>query len=218
MKLFLFATLAEAEATVHKFKAQPVPHHFIHTWKDGSTPSLYSLDQGFLAISGIGVLAAQHTVSQIASKQNILEVWNLGFAGSLMDHYVHGSLFSIGTVDLYTQIPSQIDLQSQECFQSSLPSIPLQSEGKLLISSHFPVHSNKIRNTLSKKWNLVDMEAYGVAYACSRLKISCKIWKIISDFATQKGRNMIDNTKHELSESLAGFIFERTQDKIANSL
>ncbi len=202
MRFILFATEGEAEGTIHALKATPV------AFSKEKTLPLFEFAQGLIAISGIGILSAQHTMYQLASEFTIREVWNLGFAGSLDTHSAHASLLPIRTIDLYTRMPVKTDAHSRAIFQSSHPSLSLPNEGQSLISSHFPIHSEKIRDRLSKKWKLVDMEAYGIAYACHRLGIQCRIWKIISDFAQKCGRTTIKNTKRKLSEDLAFFVSE----------
>ena len=58
------------------------------------------------------------------------------------------------------------------------------------------------------QWDLVDMEGYGVAFAAAALGKKCRMWKIISDFTSPEGRDLIRKHKKELSEKIAEKILE----------
>lgn len=200
--LIVFAQAAEAEATLRRLHAEPVEGETIHVWSEGEIPCLYRFERGHIAISNLGLHAAQMSVARYS--QGCDEVWNLGLAGALNDRLPIGSLFSIGMVGKY--IPAFLDSfdpLTQECVAFTLPHFNLEQHAECLISSDFPVHHLEYRTSLAQKWDLVDMEGYGVAYASQYLKKKCRIWKIVSDFASPGGRELIRKHKAQLSDQMA---------------
>ncbi|MCH9625085.1 MAG: hypothetical protein S4CHLAM123_02520 [Chlamydiales bacterium] len=200
--LIVFAQTREASATLKRLKATPVPLHTIHVWTEGVMPSYYQFDQGFIVISNTGIHAAQMAVSKYAHAFD--EIWNWGVAGSLKDNQPIGKIYAIEKVDKY--VPVQyipLDEGSKECIASTLSSHNLNSLGHKLISSDFPIHDKILRESLSSQWDLVDMEGYGIAFAAHHLGKTCKIWKVISDFASENGREFIHRHMEELSEIIA---------------
>jgi len=132
------------------------------------------------------------------------EIWNLGVAGSLKKNQPIGKIYAIEKVDKY--VPVQyipFDESSKECIASTIPSHHLNSPGYKLISSDFPIHNKMLKESLSSHWDLVDMEGYGIAFAAHHLDKTCKMWKVISDFASENGRDLIHKHMEELSEIIA---------------
>lgn len=200
--LCVFAQLAEARALIEYTHAQPVPGEFAHVWSEGKIPSLYTFDNGWIAISGVGVHSAQMTVSKYGPFCH--EVWNAGLAGSLGSKLPLGDLLNISTIGKYIPLELQeLDERSQECVAFTLPHFSLQEGKSKLISSDFPIHDLGHRNRLGKEWDLVDMEGYGIAYASLALEKKCRMWKIVSDFASPGGRELIRKHKIAYSEIIA---------------
>lgn len=200
--LIVFAQAAEAAASLRRLQAEPVKGESIHVWSEGEVPCLYRFERGWIAISSMGLHAAQMSVARYSHDCD--EVWNLGLAGALNDKLPIGSLLSIGSVGKYIPVPPEsFDALTQECLAFTIPPFNLEKEVGCLISSDFPVHHLEHRACLAKKWDLVDMEGYGVAYASQHLKKKCRIWKIVSDFASPRGRELIRKHKSELSEQIA---------------
>ncbi len=200
MLLILFATHTEAAATIAALNARPSGEKAL-IWTEGDVPSLYSFEQGWIALTGIGIHAAQQTVCRFASKVD--EIWNLGFAGSLNKEFPLGTLQSIAKVGKYIPEPEILDPLSCQCVDLSIPTFALSCPGATLISTDFPIHTSFHQNILSKKWNLVDMEGYGIAYAAHHLQKPYQLWKIISDFTSQEGRALIRTHQKQFSEQLA---------------
>jgi nucleoside phosphorylase len=257
--LIVFAQASEAEASLKLLQAKPVEGKYFSVWSEGLIPCLYQFHHGWIAISSVGLHAAQMCVAQYG--QGCDEVWNLGLAGGLSTQSI-GELLSIQHVGKY--IPSTLDIRSQECLDFTLPCLHLapishQFSGKShtlspdlhrqdskavshehcpcypddksqvterrfspkicekwglegnqakLISSDFPIHDVEHRTYLAQKWDLVDMEGYGIAFACSYLGKKCRMWKIVSDFASPGGRELIRKHKPSLSARLAQVLEE----------
>ncbi|MCH9627977.1 MAG: hypothetical protein S4CHLAM2_16260 [Chlamydiales bacterium] len=156
-------------------------------------------------LSGVGIQAAQMAVATYAP--HVEEVWNLGLAGTLHDQLPIGETVTIEAVGKY--IPSgPLDPESQNCVDATVPHFSIDHGTHKLISSDFPIHDLTHRQSLSQQWDLVDMEGYGVAYAAHHLGKKCRMWKIISDFASPGGRALIRKNKAQLSEHLAEIVYE----------
>jgi adenosylhomocysteine nucleosidase len=194
--LIVFAQGAEAAATIRHLEATPVPGEMAHIWSEGLIPCCYQFEQGHIVISNVGIHYAQMAITRYAHLAG--EVWNLGLAGSLKEGQPIGALLTVGTVGKY--LP-----HDQENF--SLPPFALKGSGKL-ISSDFPIHDHTHRQRLSQAWDVVDMEGYGIAFACTHLNKPCKMFKIVSDFASPGGRELIRTHKAELSERMANTVRE----------
>ena len=199
MKLLVFATKSEAETTIKRLHAKPVPGEQVFIWPEGMVPACYSYPDGWIALSGIGVHAAQLAVSKYGSKAD--EVWNLGIAGALNDTLPIGTIKQVQVVGKSIALPPTIDPISREYAESANPIFSVASKGIKLVSSDFPIHDPAKRAELSKKWDLVDMEGYGVAFASHYLGKKCLMWKVVSDLA--KGRESIKSQKVKLSELLS---------------
>ncbi len=200
--LIVFAQVAEAAATLRSLQAEPVVGEMTHVWSEGEIPCLYRFDRGWIAISSVGLHAAQMSVARYSHPCD--EVWNLGFAGALNDRHPVGSLLSIGTVGKYIPVPPEsLDARTQECLAFTIPHLHLEKQAGHLISSDFPIHHLEHKACLARQWDLVDMEGYGIAYASQHLGKTCRMWKIVSDFASPGGRALIKTHKAQLSEQIA---------------
>jgi len=202
--LIVFAQKGEAQRTIERFNASPVNGEMTHVWSEGLVPSLYAFDYGWIALSSVGVIAAQMTVAKYAQKSE--EIWNLGLAGRLRGESPIGKLISVQKVGKFIPIFSKdIDSRSFVTMQGIHPPLSLEGESHL-VSSDFPVHEHAHRMHLAENYDLVDMEGYGIAYAANALGKKCRMWKIISDFASPGGRELIQKNKDLLSKQLADHI------------
>lgn len=208
--LLVFAQVGEAKGILARSQAVPVGQETTAVWTEGEQNSLYQFENGFIIISGMGLHAAQMAVAKYAHLGD--EVWNFGLAGALKDSLPIGDILQINTVGKYLPLEEKsLDLTSQECVSFTLPHFSLEGSGGKLISSDFPIHDTFHRFRLAKAWDLVDMEGYGIAFACKALKKKCRMWKIISDFASPNGRDLIRKHKAELAEKLGCTIIELMQ-------
>lgn len=191
MKLIAFATLFEADSTIKIFNAKRVNAH------------LFKFAKGWILLTGIGSYAAQQLVTvNLARLKKIQEVWNVGFAGALNDRFQVGDCISVQQIKKNI-IPIEIENESPHM----LPPLLYFPQGEAsLLTIDFPLHNKLQRDTLKKEWDLVDMEGYGVAYASHFFEIPCRIWKIVSDFASENGRQLIQNNGQTLSQHIADHI------------
>lgn len=149
------------------------------------------------------------------------EIWNLGLCGALRSGISIGSTIEIMKVGKYIPFQTQ-DPLSLTFIQKIYPEFHLSpispprsaeksvlnGSGGKLITSDFPIHDLDQRKYLAEKWEVVDMEGYGIAFAAHYLGKKCRMWKIVSDFASPGGRELIQKHKKKLSEILAGIIYE----------
>lgn len=200
MKLIIFATHLEGGKTLSALNACRLDD------------SLYSFPDGYIAISGMGLCAAQHAASRTISLVN--EVWNLGFAASLDAKYPLGSIHEISTINKYTPATIDLDPGSQALVRSSFPALKIGDEGHKLLSSDHPIHDVSLKNQLREFAHFIDMEGYGIAYAAKAFGKPCRMWKIVSDFASPEGRKLIFDHQHTLSEKLATLVTEELCQKL----
>lgn len=201
MKLILFAQTSEAQATIDKLKAQPVPKSVKEIWSEGRVPTVYRFEGGTLVITDIGLHSAAAALALHAREHT--EVWNVGFAGVLHDHLPIMELVRISRVDKYWP-HSDIDIDSKKLVHHTLCPVKLFDEGYSLISSDTPIHEIAVRDKLSQVgYDLVDMEGYAIAHLAKHLKIPCYMYKIVSDYARAGGVSLIRKYANELSEKIS---------------
>jgi len=207
--VILFAQESEARATLDALKAEPLIHHSLNIWSEGEKCSCYLFSQGRIVLTGMGTHAAQMAVATHAMHGDLF--WNLGFAATLNENQPLTTLVPIQTVDKHCMLPAVgLDPLSHHCLSTTLPSFALETAaGARLISSDYPIHNATLRQQLALKWDLVDMEGYGIAFAAQALAKKCQLWKIVSDFASPGGRELIRKNKPLFSEKLANFVLEQ---------
>lgn len=186
-RLLLFATLAEADASIRKYGAKQLSAHE------------YQFSQGTIVVCGLGSYAAMRAMYLYAKEH--AEIINLGIAGALSEKVPLSSLHRIHTVGKYTHLPQDIDAVSGQ--MAHLPQIALHTQGTRLVTCDFPLYHQPLRDQLALEWDLIDMEGYGVAYAAHSLGRKAQLWKIVSDFASEGGREMIKKNIKYYSEQLA---------------
>lgn len=170
MKIFIFATPNEAQATIKKLNSKMIEEH---VYKSGSD---------LIIISGIGSLAALRAVLKYGIAAD--EIINLGIAGSLNPNLDLGHITEISAVDKF--LPHMDPVASK-----AFPPLSIQTQGLKLLTSDFPIHENELRKKLSPNWDLIDMEGYGIAYGALALGKKFRLVKIVSDFASENGRDLI---------------------------
>lgn len=180
MKLLVFATYLEAEATIQRLHAKE------------NALNMFSFEGGAILLSGMGSHAAIAAILERGREFD--EIWNLGFAGSL----THAPLFRILSIGkVIKHVPTSLDSYSLEIMNKAFPPLHLEGESTLL-TSDFPLHQKPFDRAA-----LVDMEGYGMAFAANHLGKKCRMWKIVSDFVSQGGAALIQQNAKKLSKLLA---------------
>ncbi len=187
-RLLVFALDHEAAETIKILKAEQVG------------AKLYAFEGGKILISGLGIHVAQSAVSDHIDECK--EVWNLGLAGALIDIPL-GSIVEIGRVTKYVG-GKNLNAHAIGLMSEHLPPFELGGEYNL-ITSDFPIHSKEHR---PEGCHLVDMEGYGIAFAASHFGKKCRMWKIVSDFASPGGVELIKKHRTHYSKLLAQKVLE----------
>ena len=137
--------------------------------------NLYEGEDYFLLICGEGSLDASLYTTAILSRygENISSVINLGIAGALGEDVPLGHIVSPRS--LYAHDGQEMQFTSfQNDRDSSLD----------LITTSSRVLTQKSREYLGQFGDLVDREAWGIFYACQKLKRPCRIFKLVADKAS----------------------------------
>lgn len=145
-------------------------------------------------ITGVGkTLAAVEVTRAICEhpRREELVVVNIGTAGALRENV--GGLREIGTVlnhDLSAEPIRQLGIDPREHLELD-PALPTTlASGDLFVTD--PV----VRDGLAARADLVDMEGYAIALACTELGVPVHVVKIVSDQA--------DETAHDWSAAVDG--------------
>lgn len=149
-------------------------------------------------ITGVGkTLAAVETTRAVCEHphREDLVVVNIGTAGALRED-VNG-LHEIGTVinhDLSAEAIRQLGIDPRDRIELD-PVHPMAlASGDLFVTD--PV----VRDELATRADLVDMEGYAVALACTKLGVPVHLVKVVSDSA--------DETAHDWSAAVDGCALE----------
>ena len=131
--------------------------------------------QILLYITGIGVLNASIAVQYLVNRFPIKKIINIGTAGAISD-------LKIGAVVKVTQVSTALE---------GYHSIEILSNDNdkciHLLTSPTTVKSSMDKNKLKHEdYDLVDMEAYAIAYCAHQFDIKCDFIKIVSDYADEK--------------------------------
>ncbi len=198
--IFVFATLAEAASTLVTLEASAV--------KEG----VYSSRQALVLITGMGETAAASAVTEWGSEGN--SIINIGIAAALRDDLIAGESYEVALVCKNLSLPPDLALDCQEVAKKVYSPLFLQEKGLTLITSSYPVHNTVLQQILGKEADLLDMEGYGVAFAAKRLGKPCYMFKIVSDFAKEGGRQKIQTELPQLSLKMAQLVEKIVENKV----
>lgn len=190
MLLITFASHEEARASIHLLKAIQL-----------EKTNLYKFERGNILVTGMGSIAAAATTMPYLNTTT--EIWNYGLAGSLKEGLTIGSLHPIQTASKWLHFPHKLDEHSKNFGSKIHPTFANQQHGLHLISSDYPIHAKSLRQRMSLNYDLVDMEGYGIAFAATACKVPYSLWKIVSDFASHEGPDLIKKHIAHHSELMA---------------
>jgi adenosylhomocysteine nucleosidase len=153
-----------------------------------------------VVVTGIGKTAAAVLTAQALAARNTddLVVLNLGTTGALRD----------GLAGLY--LPSEVinhDINAEAVRALGLDpadTLPIEGgDGTVLASGDVFVTDPALRARLAERAHLVDMEGYGVAYACRRFGVPVRLVKHVSDSADEAAMDwpaLVDASARVLGE------------------
>lgn len=207
MKLILFAHIDEARETITQLDARPCENSKRWIWNAGVIPTLYRFSTGTIVISNIGMHAATAALASYHHGHD--EVWNIGFAGALHPRL---SLMEIVPIRQLAKLLPHLP-RNPHLAEAAFPPLHLNSSGYRLLSSDLPIHC---QHDLAEQHDLVDMEGYGIAHLAIHLNMPCKIWKIVSDFASEGGNALIAQHKHLLSQKISSHVTDQLKHLYIN--
>ncbi|TCC16935.1 nucleosidase [Kribbella speibonae] len=135
-----------------------------------------------VVITGVGKTAAAVAVSRALAARDTadLVVLNIGTTGALRDGL--SGLFLPSTVinhDVNAEAVRAIGLDPRDELQVA------GGDGTVLASGDVFVTDPVVRARLAERAHLVDMEAYGVVYACQEYDVPVRVVKHVSDSADE---------------------------------
>ncbi|HVM09217.1 MAG TPA: nucleosidase [Acidimicrobiales bacterium] len=141
------------------------------------------LDSGAVdvVLTGPGKVSAALAVTEAIVRLAPAVVVNVGTAGALRPGLS-------GTLRVGTVIEHDFDHAGLTALLGvELPGpIQLTDESDLVLATGDSfVQGGPLRDALAERADLVDMEGYAVARACSAAGVSCEMWKVVSDEATE---------------------------------
>jgi purine nucleosidase/adenosylhomocysteine nucleosidase len=156
-----------------------------------------------VVVTGVGKTAAAVAVSRALGERDTsdLVVLNVGTTGALRDGL--SGLFLPSTVinhDVNADAVRAIGLDPQD-------ELPIEDgDGTVLASGDVFVADPAVRARLAERAHLVDMEAYGVVYACRAYGVPVRVVKHVSDSADAAALDwptLIDTSAKVLGEWVA---------------
>lgn len=159
-----------------------------------------------VVVTGVGKTAAAVAVSRALAGRDTSElvVLNVGTTGALRDGL--SGLYLPSTVinhDLNADAIRAIGLEPQEELAVE------GGDGTVLASGDVFVTDPVVRARLAERAHLVDMEAYGVVYACREYGVPVKVVKHVSDSADEAALDwpaLVDASAKILGEWVTAYV------------
>lgn len=168
-----------------------------------------------VVVTGIGKTAAVATTEALLTRDREgLTVVNIGSAGALRDGL--SGLHEIGSVlnhDINGEAIRALGYDPLDVLVVGPSEIVLAS-GDLFVTEP------AVRARLAARAHLVDMEAYGVAFACARLGVPVRLVKHVSDNADESALDwpaVVDISARALAEWLASNVATSSSRNVATS-
>jgi adenosylhomocysteine nucleosidase len=159
-----------------------------------------------LVVTGVGKTPAAVAVSRALAERDTsdLVVLNVGTTGALRDGL--SGLFLPSTVinhDVNAEAVRAIGLDPQDELHIE------GGDGTVLASGDVFVTDPLVRQRLAERAHLVDMEAYGVVYACREYGVPVRVVKHVSDSADEAALDwpaLVDASAKVLGEWVSNYV------------
>lgn len=178
MKLITLAHYGEAQSIIDRFSLSK------------KSSELYQNDELTLLLTGEGPFEACASVSSLLGQKNFSEVINLGIAGALDQKLLVGEIFEIRSI--YLAVEGKLQYKT------------FKGAGqKDLITSFERILGEDKAHPLRGFGDIVDREAWGVAFSCKEHGVPFRSFKLISDVAGTIGAcEAVKESAQELSLKL----------------
>jgi adenosylhomocysteine nucleosidase len=159
-----------------------------------------------VVVTGVGKTAAAVATSRMLAGRDTSElvVLNVGTTGALRDGL--SGVYLPSTVinhDLNAEAIRAIGLDPQEALHVE------GGDGTVLASGDVFVTDPEVRARLAEQAHLVDMEAYGVVYACREYGVPVRVVKHVSDAADEAALDwpaLVDASAKVLGEWVSDYV------------
>lgn len=187
--LLLFATKLEASSLLEPTYTQ-------------KAENLYAFPNYDLLITGMGSFAAMASLScHLTQYQKVI---SCGFAGSLDASCTLGQVYTLKSIERLSLTP--LSGTAQSIFEQACPVLhPLTTvnlPAKRGLTTDFPLHTTSLPE-ITSRFDLVDMESYGVEWVCQSRKLPCLHLRVISDFCSATTSASIKEHAQTLSTILS---------------
>lgn len=198
----VIATLREAQPLLDRTAAEAVAGCPIDLFRMGGARQPY----GWVAISGMGKVAAAIAATHLAVDRRVAALISAGVCGCLkpQDGYSVGDLI---------RITAAVEGDCDRCGQGE-PTLSCDAgwfrnrpEGRLVTCDR-PVFDAERRARMAALGDLIDMEGAAVARVAHRYDIPCGMIKGISDSADEAGRDLLAKTIDRIAVRIAAALIE----------
>lgn len=190
LKLLTFAHRGEAQTFIRELKLKAVPFAF-----DG----LYQNSDYLLLLTGEGVQRATERTSAVlgAFYNQISQIINLGVCATLSEQIKVDEIVSIRTI--YREADQRMEFKS----------FTTKDSGAVvdIITSHQRVLNEEYAKFLQSFAPLVDREAWAIASSAQNFHIPCYSYKLISDNALIKNKEICQVVK-DMAEEFSDKLFQ----------
>lgn len=183
MHLITMAHLGEAQALIDDFELKRIsPHQFEN-------------EQFILLITGEGPFEAASLTSHILGQREFKKVINLGIAGSLNKELTIGEIYPIRSI--YLAIDGKPQFKSFKSFEKGMDTV----------TSFERILRPEKAHVLSGLADIVDREAWGVAFSAKNFSVPFESAKLISDQAGELGAcELIREEAYSFSQKLSHYL------------
>jgi Phosphorylase superfamily len=163
MHLITMAHLGEAQALIDEFELKK------------TSPHIFENDQLILLLTGEGPFEAASSTAHLLGQKKIERIINLGVAGSLNENIQLGEIYPLRSI--YLVIDGKPQFKS---FKSN-------DKGIDALTSFERILKPEKALALTGVAEIVDREAWGVAFSAKNFSVPFESAKLISDYAGQIG-------------------------------
>ena len=197
----IYATLAEAQPLIDALRARPLgerPYAAFHA------PRRVRVQPVVIAITGMGLAAAEAGVDEVLARERPSAVINAGIAGALHGRFSIGEVLRVdGVAESDREAVASDEFQALDV--DGFAWLARAARPVRLISRRDPLFDVDVRDRLAATADLVDMEGARIARRCARAGLPCALVKAVSDHASDRATLLhhLEHGARRLAEHLA---------------